>query len=109
MRVSLSHKFVVGALVVGGAVAGFPTLLASTGLAVAPWAAPFVALGVGGAIGFGLSRTLTRTFQELHRAADRISRGGLTARVSAPVHALFPDETDAFAASVSRMVEESHE
>ena len=38
---------------------GFPILLASAGLAVASWVTSLVALGVGAAIGFFLSRDLT--------------------------------------------------
>ena len=44
MRVSLTHKFVVGAFAVLAAVVAFPLLLGWAGVAVAPWVTPFVAL-----------------------------------------------------------------
>jgi methyl-accepting chemotaxis protein len=103
VRVSLTHKFVVGSLLVGAAVVVFPILLGRSGVAVAPWVAPFVALGVGGAIGFFLSRELTRTFQTLHTATDQISRGDLTAQVAVDLNSRFPDETDALARSIQGM------
>ena len=42
MRVSLTHKFVVGALAVSAIVIGFPILLAESGIAVAAWMSWFV-------------------------------------------------------------------
>ena len=103
MQVSLTHKFVVGSLVVGGAVVGLPVLLAESGIDVAPWVAPFVALGAGGVIGFFLSRDLTRTFQSLRRATDHISRGDLAAVVDVAPSPRFPDETHELALGIERM------
>jgi len=103
VRVSLTHKFVIGSLVVGGAVVAFPLLLERSGLAVSPWVGPFVALGVGAAIGFFLSRELTRTFQGLRSATEQISRGDLTTRVGLPENARFPDETNDLGHSIQRM------
>src|SRR5262249_61433635 len=77
VRVALTHKFVVGALIVGGAVVGVPSLLTRSGVDVAPWVAPFVALGAGGAIGYFLSRSFGETFEALSAASDQISRGDL--------------------------------
>jgi methyl-accepting chemotaxis protein len=103
VQVSLTHKFVVGSLVVGAAVVGLPVLLARSGVDVAPWVAPFVALGAGGVIGFFLSRDLTRTFQSLRRATDQISRGELAAVIDVDARPLFPDETHSLAQSIERM------
>jgi methyl-accepting chemotaxis protein len=103
VQVSLTHKFVVGSLVVGGAVVGLPVLLAESGVDVAPWVAPFVALGAGGVIGFFLSRDLTRTFQSLRRATDHISRGDLAAVVDIAPGARFRDETHELALGIERM------
>jgi methyl-accepting chemotaxis protein len=103
VQVSLTHKFVVGSLVVGGAVVGVPVLLARSGIDVAPWVAPFVALGAGGAIGFFLSRDLTRTFQSLRRATDHISRGDLAAVVDVAPPRRFPDETHDLGLGIERM------
>jgi methyl-accepting chemotaxis protein len=102
VQVSLTHKFVVGSLVVGCAVVGLPMLLAESGIDVAPWVAPFVALGAGGVLGFFLSRDLTFTFQSLRRATERIARGDLAAEVDvAPSR--FPDETHALALGIEGM------
>jgi methyl-accepting chemotaxis protein len=103
VRVSLTHKFVVGSLAVGTAVVAFPLLLERSGIAVAAWVAPFVALGVGAAIGFFLSRDMARTFQGLRCATEQISRGDLTARVRLPESARFPDETHDLGQSIQRM------
>ncbi|MBW2267736.1 MAG: methyl-accepting chemotaxis protein [Deltaproteobacteria bacterium] len=104
MRVSLTHKFVVGACVVGAAVVGFPLLLGRAGVAVAPWATPFVALFVGGALGYFFSRQLTRTFQRLHGVTDAIARGDLSKPVAIERVSQFPDEIDSLVHSIEGMV-----
>jgi methyl-accepting chemotaxis protein len=103
VRVTLTTKFVVGSLVVGAAVVLFPVLIGRTGVAVAPWAAPFVALGAGGVIGFFLSRDMARAFQGLRSATEQISRGNLAAQVVVPEDARFPDETHDLARSIQGM------
>jgi len=102
MRVSLTHKFVVGALAVSTAVIGFPILLSASGVAVAAWVGWFVALGVGGALGFFLSRELTLTFQKLQRATEEIARGNLAVEVGVGASRL-QDETYTLARSFERM------
>lgn len=103
MRVSLTHKFVAGSLAVGAAVVGLPILLSRSGLVVAPWVSPFVALGMGGVIGFALSRAMASTFQSLRTATEQISRGDLTARVIVDEDPSFPDETHDLARSIQSM------
>ena len=112
MRVTLSSKFVAGALVVSAAVLLFPVLIGRAGLAVEPWVSPFVALGGGGAIGFFLSRAMARPFQALRNATEQISRGDLATRLDVPTGVRFPDEThdlvrsiQAMAASLRELVE----
>ena len=102
MRVSLTHKFVLGSLVVGAAVIVVPILLRSSGLAVAEWVVWPIALLAGAALGFYLSRRLTHTFQDLQAATEEIARGKLTTRV-AVADSRFADETDALAFSLERM------
>jgi methyl-accepting chemotaxis protein len=102
MRVSLTHKFVVSALAVSAAAIGFPILLAASGVAVAAWVGWFVALGVGGAIGFFLSRELTLTFQKLQKATEEIARGNLALEVGVG-DPRFQDETYMLARSFERM------
>jgi methyl-accepting chemotaxis protein len=103
VRVALTHKFVLGSLVVGTAVVALPALLRGSGTDVAPWISPFVALGAGALIGYFLSRRLTRTFHGLHRATEQISRGNLASRVVLESEPRFPDETDDLARSVQAM------
>jgi len=103
VRVALTHKFVVGSLLVAAAVAAFPRLLDATGIGVAAWVSPFVALGVGGAIGFFLSRDLAANFRILRRATERISGGDLTARVEIASDPRFRDETHDLAESIQSM------
>jgi methyl-accepting chemotaxis protein len=69
---------------------------------VYPWASPFLALGMGGAIGFYLSRDLNRQFRGLQRATERISRGDLSTLEIAPAPN-FPDEIHDLVASVESM------
>jgi len=104
VRLALSHKFVLRSLLVAAAAVAFPHVVAASGLAVAPWATAFVALGVGGVLGFFLSRELGRQFDRLRGATDRICAGDLRAEVE-PRRGRFLDETDELAASIARMLE----
>ncbi len=109
MRVALTHKFVLGALFVSAAVTGLPGALARAGVDVAPWAPPFVALGVGGALGFFLSRALAHSFAHLGHATEAIGRGDLTA-LSGPLETpVFPDETWDVTFGIRRMVDSLRE
>jgi len=104
VRLSLTYKFVLGSLLVAGVAGFFPELVARFGYAVEPWVTPFVALGVGGGLGFVLSRTIARNFQTLRRTTERISQGDLTARVTVSGPGRFDDETHDLARSVHRML-----
>lgn len=99
----LSSKLVVRSLLVAAAVVSFPHLAGSAGLTVAPWVAPFVALGVGGGLGFFLSRELGRRFRAVREVTDRIRSGDLR-EAPLPVPSRFPDETDEIARSVTEML-----
>jgi methyl-accepting chemotaxis protein len=105
VRVALTHKFVIGAIVVSAAVVGFPVLVAATGLRVAPWVTPFVALGLGAAIGFVLSRELGPQFRGLQRAAERIRNGDLSVAVAPGKEPIFPDETHDLSRSMQSMAD----
>jgi methyl-accepting chemotaxis protein len=94
---------VLGSLLVGAAVVGLPSLLVRSGVSVASWVYPFVALGVGGVIGFFLSRALTRTFSSLRGATDHIRRGDLTALAETTSPPRFPDETWDLTCSIQSM------
>jgi methyl-accepting chemotaxis protein len=105
VRIALTHKFVVGSIVVSAAVVCFPSLLAATGLRVAPWITPFVALGVGASIGFLLTRELGGQFRSLQRAAERIRKGDLAVAVVTTAEPTFPDETHDLAQSIQSMAD----
>jgi methyl-accepting chemotaxis protein len=102
VRIAITHKFVIGSCAVGAAVAAYPSLLAAAGLRAGPWVSPFVALGMGAAIGFYLSRALNRQFQSLQRVTEQISRGDLSTVEIAPAQT-FPDEIHELGASIESM------
>ena len=103
MRIALSHKFVLRSLLVAAAVVVFPALLRALGVASAPWAAPFFALGAGGLLGFFLSRELGSKFARLSEATERVRAGELATSVALPA-TRFPDETDDLADSITAML-----
>jgi methyl-accepting chemotaxis protein len=103
VRVALTHKFVIGALIVGGAVAGLPLLLVRSGVDVAPWVSPFVALGAGAAIGYFLSTSFRETFDALCAASDQISRGDLRPLRGLDERPRVSDETWDLACALQRM------
>ena len=109
MRVALTHKFVLGALFVSGIVAGLPSALEQAGIEMAPWAPFFVALGVGGALGFFLSRAFAHSFAQLGHATEAIGRGDLTVLSERMVAPAFPDETWDIACGIRRMADSLRE
>lgn len=105
MRVALSHKFVLRSLLVAAVAVAFPHAVAASGLAVAPWATAFVALGGGGVIGFFLSREFGRKFDALRAVTDRIHAGDLSSGDSLIPSGRLRDETDDLAASIGAMLD----
>jgi len=103
VRVALTHKFVIGSIVVSAAAVCLPNLLAATGLRVAGWITPFVALGVGAAIGFVLTRELGPQFRGMQKAAERIREGDLSVEGVTANAPMFPDETHDLAQSIESM------
>lgn len=94
MRVSLTAKFVIGSFVVAGATSLMPDLAQRLGIAFSTWGTLFVALGVGGIIGFFLSRMFGAKFQALRLATDRIREGDLRQGLAAQRPSRLPDEMD---------------
>jgi methyl-accepting chemotaxis protein len=103
VRVSLTHKFVLGALAVAAGALLLPEALLRTGWDVSPWLAPFVALGAGAALGLRLSRELRRSQQAFLEAICRIGAGDLSGSFATPA-SRFPDETHDFAGALSSML-----
>ena len=102
MRLDLSHKFVLGFVVVAAVTASLPALLEQVG--VPAWGAFFFALGIGAGIGWLYATQLTSNFRTLRSCTERISHGDLTARVALDVGRRFPDETVDLARSISGML-----
>jgi methyl-accepting chemotaxis protein len=109
VRVSLTVKFVVGSLVVAGATSVVPDLARRLGIEFSTWGAFFVALGVGGGIGFFLSRMLGMKFDELRDATHRIREGDLSVEIRPFPGAHPADEIDDLAESLAGMLERLRE
>jgi methyl-accepting chemotaxis protein len=101
----LTVKFVMGALVVAGATSLVPELARKLGVEFWSVGSFFVALGVGGGIGFFLSRMLGMKFDELRNATDRIREGDLRVERVARFGSSLRDETDELAESLAGMLE----
>jgi methyl-accepting chemotaxis protein len=109
VRVSLTVKFVIGSLVVAGATSVVPDLARRLGIEFSAWGTFFVALGVGGGVGFFLSRMLGVKFDELRSATHCIREGDLRVEILAHGQARFADEVDELAESLAGMLERLRE
>lgn len=94
MRIALTHKFVLGSLVVAGAALSFPTIIRALGADFSQPGSIFVAVAAGGGIGFFLSRTLDQNFRRLRGLTEQIRTGDLAELDDGPDVAFFRDETD---------------
>lgn len=106
VRLSLTARFVIGSLVVGAATSILPDLARRLGLEFSAWGTLFVALGVGGGIGFSLSRMLAVKFNEIREATDRICEGDLRVELGSRSGFGLTDEVDDLATSLGRMLEQ---
>ena len=109
VRLSLTGKFVIGSLVVAGATSVLPDLARSLGIEFSTWGTLFVALGVGGGIGFFLSRMLGTKFHELRNATERICEGDLRVEIRTSNRGRLSDEMDDLAGSLAGMLERLRE
>ena len=106
VRVSLTARFVIGSLVVAAATSLLPDLARRLGIGFSTWGTLFVALGVGGGIGFSLSRMLSLKFNEIRSAADRIREGDLRVELGTQSMSSLTDEVDDLAKSLGGMLEQ---
>jgi methyl-accepting chemotaxis protein len=97
---------VIGSLIVAAATSLLPDLARHFGIRFSTWGSLFVALGVGGGIGFSLSRMLGNRFEELHSATERIREGDLRFDLETSINGHFSDEIDDLAESLSAMIEQ---
>jgi methyl-accepting chemotaxis protein len=104
VRVSLTARFVIGSLVVAAATSLAPDLARRLGIGFSTWGTLFVALGVGGGIGFYLSRMLSLKFDEIRTATDQIREGDLRVELGARSGSGLTDEVDDLARSLGAML-----
>jgi methyl-accepting chemotaxis protein len=104
VRIALTHKFVLGSLVVASASIALPELIRAKGVEFPAWGALFVALGVGGCIGFALARALGQKFEGLLEVTERIRAGNLRVDVPSRPPSIFTDETDDLTLSLGGML-----
>ena len=106
VRLTLTVKFVVGSLVVAGATFGLPQVIRAMGVDFSTWGSLFVALGVGGAMGFSLSSMLGHNFSRLGEMTARLREGDLSADIGGgSQHWILRDETDDLIDSMQVMVD----
>ncbi|MBW2390296.1 MAG: methyl-accepting chemotaxis protein [Deltaproteobacteria bacterium] len=104
MRIALTHKFVLGSLLVASSGAVLSWGIRALGLDFPEWGSVFIALGVGGGLGFALSRSLGHKFETVREATERISGGDLTVQVEVAGASVLTDEIDDLAKSVQGML-----
>jgi methyl-accepting chemotaxis protein len=104
VRLSLTARFVIGSLVVAAATSILPDLARRFGIEFSTWGSLFVALGVGGGIGFSVSRMLGGKFKEIREATDRIREGDLRVEFGSRSGFNLTDEVDDLAASLGGML-----
>jgi len=104
VRVSLTARFVIGSLVVAAATSLAPDLARRLGIGFSTWGTLFVALGVGGGIGFYLSRMLSLKFDKIRTATDQIREGDLRVELGAQSGSGLTDEVDDLARSLGAML-----
>jgi methyl-accepting chemotaxis protein len=106
VRVSLSHKLILGSLAVSAVVVVVPHLIERSGVVVAPWFTPFLALAAGCGLGVAISRQIAGSYRPLLETTERISRGDLSAPRVRPVPPRFPDETSEIAHRIGSLLDE---
>ncbi len=104
VRIALTHKFVLGSLLVASSGAVLPWGIRALGLDFPEWGSVFVALGVGSGLGFALSRSIGNKFEALCEVVTRIRAGDLAVEVPVAGASIISDETDELATSVQGML-----
>ena len=104
VRLSLTARFVIGSLFVAAATSLLPDLARQLGISFSAWGTLFVALGVGGATGFFLSRMLAVKFDKIRAATVRIREGDLCVELGTRSNSRLTDEVDDLAMSLEGML-----
>jgi len=106
MRVEISHKFILGFIVVVASIVLLDFVVPHLGI-TEQWQQVFsiaCALAIGLLLGWFFSRAFTANIRRLSGAAERLSLGDLSQYIRVSQTA-FPDETSDLAASLNRVVE----
>jgi methyl-accepting chemotaxis protein len=106
VRVSLSYKLILGSLAVSAVVLVVPHLIERSGVALAPWFTPFLALAAGCGLGVAISREVAGSYRPLLAMTERIGRGDLSPGPAQPPVPLFPDETTEIALRIGSLLDE---
>jgi methyl-accepting chemotaxis protein len=104
VRIALTTQFVLGSLIVAGATFALPQIIRGLGVDFSTWGSLFVALGVGGGIGFFLSTMLGRNFERLRDTTNRVREGDFSANAERR-DGFVVDETDDLIDGVDGMLE----
>jgi len=107
VRLELTHRFVLGQVAV--AVVAVALARAMPGWGIPEWGALPLTLLVCVALGWLLSKRLTRRFRDLRTCTNRISQGDLTAAIDLPRGGYLSDETVDLAGSIQTMLENLRE
>jgi len=103
VRLSLSHKFAIGSVLVACVVLLIPWLLEQWGVPMAAWARPFLAVGAGGILAWAISARIAGGYRPVLELSERILEGDL--REGAPVTVgRFPDESSDLARNMAGAV-----
>ncbi len=102
MRLELTHKFVLGYVLIAGVAVGLPPAL--EWLDIPQWGAIFFAMAACAGIAWLLSRQHTRNFRKLTECTNVVSQGDLTVEVDLGESQRFQDESHDLAFSVDFML-----
>jgi methyl-accepting chemotaxis protein len=106
VRVSLSYKLILGSLAVSAVVLVVPHLIERSGVALAPWFTPFLALAAGCGLGVAITRAIPGTYPPGLALTERIGRGDLSPGPARPPTPVFPDETTEIALRIGSLLDE---
>ena len=105
MRAEISHKFIMGFIIVIGSIVAVNLIVPATGIPE-QWQQLFsvaFAIMVGLVLGLFFSRTFTANIRSLSDSAEYLAKGDLSQDVTLP-NTLLPDETQDLADSLNRVV-----
>lgn len=103
VRLSLSHKFAVGSVLVAGVMLLIPALLEGFGVPMASWARPFLALGAGGALAWWMGERIAGGYGPVLALSQRVAAGDLT-HDEIVAEGVFPDESTELARNMAETV-----